>query len=52
MNEFTPNHIHIFRSLFKGREDVFAIRWEKTGKSSYMPACHYDPYYLPNLRNF
>lgn len=25
-------------SLFKGREDVFAIRWEKDGKSGYMPA--------------
>ena len=22
-------HINIFHSLFKGREDVFAVRWEK-----------------------
>ena len=37
-------HINIFRSLFKGREDVFAVRWEKGGKSGYMPAYFYDPY--------
>lgn len=45
MNKFTPNHIHIFHSLFKGREDVFAVRWEKSGKSGYMPAYQYDPYH-------
>lgn len=45
MNDFTPNHIDVFRSLFKGREDVFAIRWEKPGKSGYMPAYRYDPYH-------
>lgn len=37
--------LEIFRSLFKGREDVFAIRWEKSGKSGYMPAYYYDPYH-------
>jgi hypothetical protein len=31
-------NLKIFKSLFKGREDVFAIRWEKNGKSSYIPA--------------
>ena len=33
--------ITIFRSLFKGREDVYALRWEsrKTGKSGFQPAC-------------
>jgi hypothetical protein len=36
----------LFRSLFKGREDVFAVRWEKENKSGYMPACFYDPYRL------
>ena len=40
-----PDNIHTFRSLFKGREDVFAIRWEKSGKSGYMPAYHYAPYH-------
>lgn len=28
----------IFKSLFKGREDIYAIRWEKNGKSGYSPA--------------
>ena len=33
--------ISLFRSLFKGREDIFAKRFEnsKTGKSGYQPAC-------------
>jgi|GEM_PF-764273 Uncharacterized protein conserved in bacteria len=32
--------IALFRSLFRGREDVYAVRWEsKTGKSGYSPAC-------------
>src|SRR5258708_7711325 len=31
--------IALFRNLFRGREDVFAIRWEgKGGKSGYSPA--------------
>jgi len=37
-------HINIFKALFKGREDVFAVRWEKGNKSGYMPAYFYDPY--------
>lgn len=28
----------IFRALFRARNDVFAIRWEKGKKSGYMPA--------------
>lgn len=28
----------LFRSLFKGREDVFAVRWEKESKSGYIAA--------------
>ena len=33
--------IELFRSLFKGREDVFARRWQSTtsGKSGYQPVC-------------
>ena len=33
--------IALFRSLFRGREDVFAARWQSvtTGKSGYSPAC-------------
>jgi hypothetical protein len=30
--------------VFAGREDVFAVRWEKGNKSGYMPAYFYDPY--------
>ncbi|MBK9732622.1 MAG: DEAD/DEAH box helicase family protein [Chitinophagaceae bacterium] len=44
MNESLSNQIQIFKSVFKGREDVFAIRWEKGNKSGYMPAYQYDPY--------
>jgi len=38
----TPDQkIRIFRNLFKGREDIFSMRWEKQDKSAsgYMPAC-------------
>lgn len=36
----TPERkISLFRNLFRGREDVFALRWEaKNGKSGYAPA--------------
>ncbi len=44
MNESLSNQIQLFKSVFKGREDVFAIRWEKRNKSGYMPAYQYDPY--------
>ena len=35
---FPNEQIRIFLSLFRGREDVFAIRWEKDSKAGYMPA--------------
>jgi hypothetical protein len=59
MNQYSENEkLNLFKSLFKGREDAFAIRWEKPArlsaekagqsgggkKSGYMPAYHYDPY--------
>lgn len=44
MNKISPENIQLIRYLFKGREDVFAVRWEKGGKSGYMPAYFYDPY--------
>ena len=33
--------VNLFRSLFKGREDVFARRWQSkaTGKAGYQPVC-------------
>jgi len=47
MNEkstLLKNQIALIRSVFKCREDVFAIRWEKDNKNGYMPAYQYDPY--------
>lgn len=38
------DQVGLFRSIFKGREDIFAIRWEKGQKSGYMPAYYFDPY--------
>jgi len=43
--EFTKDDIIYFLNLFKGREDVFALRWEKGNKSGYMPDYSYDPYH-------
>ncbi|HVX00912.1 MAG TPA: hypothetical protein VHA52_10820, partial [Candidatus Babeliaceae bacterium] len=36
--------LNLYKSLFKGRGDVFAIRWEKGSKSSYMPVYSFDPH--------
>ena len=38
------SQISLYRSIFKGREDIFAIHWQKGNKSGYMPAYQYDPY--------
>ncbi|MEI8363447.1 MAG: DEAD/DEAH box helicase family protein [Betaproteobacteria bacterium] len=36
----TDAKIQLFRSLFKGREDVYSVRWDsKNGRSGYAPAC-------------
>ena len=39
---FPVNDIEYFKSLFRGRQDAYAIRWEKEGKSGYMPAYEVD----------
>ncbi len=41
MNSSTAAKIALFRSLFRGRQDVFPQRWDnaKTGKSGYSPVC-------------
>lgn len=42
MSNFTPQEkIEIFKNIFRGREDVFAVYWEKADKtaSGYTPAC-------------
>ena len=38
----TDQKISLFREMFRGRSDVFPIRWDnaKSGKSGYAPACH------------
>ncbi|MHB0985129.1 MAG: TOTE conflict system archaeo-eukaryotic primase domain-containing protein [Sulfuricella sp.] len=37
----TDDKITLFRRLFRGRTDVYPIRWESksTGKTGYAPAC-------------
>jgi superfamily II DNA or RNA helicase len=37
----TSEKLALFRRLFRGREDVYARRWEslRTGRSGYQPAC-------------
>ena len=43
----TQDKIRLFRNLFRGRDDVYAIRREgKNGKSGYSPAC------IRDARNF
>ena len=34
--------IILYRSLFRGRDDIFARRWEKGGKSGYSPAYSFN----------
>jgi hypothetical protein len=35
--------VALFRSLFRGREDVYPVRWErKDGRSGYSPACGFE----------
>ncbi|NUM53405.1 MAG: DEAD/DEAH box helicase family protein [Candidatus Hydrogenedentes bacterium] len=42
-NSTADERIQLFRSLFRGREDVYAVRWEsKKGKSGYSPACAHE----------
>lgn len=43
--EFNNDDITSLLNIFKGRRDVFAVRWEKGNKSGYMPAYSYDPYH-------
>ena len=39
-----PGKIDLYKTLFRGREDIFARRWEKSGKSTYFPSYDFDPY--------
>ena len=42
MNQISFEQVQLFMSLFKGRNDVDARRWEKDGKSGYSPAYEVD----------
>ncbi|MBI4489178.1 MAG: DEAD/DEAH box helicase family protein [Deltaproteobacteria bacterium] len=44
-NFSTQEKIKLFRALFRGREDIYAVFWfnERTGKKGYSPACE-DPW--------
>jgi hypothetical protein len=44
MDQVSFENHSLFKSLFHGREDIFAERWEKGGKASYFPIYDYDPY--------
>jgi hypothetical protein len=45
----TSEKVALFRRLFRGRTDVYPIRWESktTGKSGYAPACSNE--WLPRV---
>lgn len=36
------SHIDVYKCYFRGREDVYAVRWEKDGRGGYMPAYKVD----------
>lgn len=42
MSEITEDNITLFASIFGGRQDIYAVRWEKNGESGYMPAYKVD----------
>ena len=35
-------NIESYKGLFRGRTDIYAVRWEKDGKNGYMPAYEID----------
>lgn len=42
MNTITLEHVQLFMSLFRGRNDIYARRWEKDGKNGYSPSYEVD----------
>ena len=40
--KINSHHIEIYKSLFRGREDIYAVRKEKGGKAGYMPEYDVD----------
>lgn len=54
LNLSLQEKMDLFRSLFKGREDVFARRWysKTSGKAGYQPVCQNEWTPLCNKRTF
>lgn len=44
MDNSSVNNILLYKSLFRGREDIYAVHWAKGNKSGYIPAKVFDPY--------
>lgn len=42
MIRITDEQLNLYLSLFRGRTDVYARRWEKEGKSGYSPVYDFD----------
>lgn len=42
MITITEEQLNVYMRLFRGREDVYARRWEKNGTSGYSPAYEFD----------
>ena len=42
MSDISEEQLNLYMSLFKGRNDIYARRWEKNGKSGYTPAYRFD----------
>jgi len=38
----SDQNIELYKSLFRGRVDIYAVRWERDGKTGYMPAYEVD----------
>ena len=53
-NLYLQEKVDLFRSLFKGREDVFARRWysKTSGKTGYQPVCQNEWSPLCDKRTF
>jgi len=39
---YNEHKIGVYKSLFRGRDDTYAVRWEKEGRTGYMPARKVD----------
>ena len=42
MISISEPQLELFMSLFRGRADVYARRWEKDGRSGYSPAYDFN----------